>query len=547
MPIFSIRTAAIGLSLLMLSYFFAGYGLAAQLTVNTLDDIVATDGQCALREAVEAANTDADFSDCAGTGAYGTDEILFSVAGVIGISPQLDITDSLSISGGSQIELTGNDQNRILDASGEGLELILSGLELRNGFDQASTGGGCIRLFGAGVLLEINDSTLRFCRVINTGVSGSLGGAIVLGRSPAVEPRSSSDGVTGGPGTSRLIIARTAFLNNQAESDLNSAAGGAIFAGPDPMEIRIEDSRFLANFAQSFNPSDQFAVTGGGIWVANGTSVFINRTEWSFNGAISTGGNSSGGGVFIGALTGPGLIQNSTFSENQTFSAGTGAETRGGAIFAVIDEPQILSLNNNTIVRNRARFNGALAFSGGIELNGAGNLANTILANNVTVNLSDPDNPVPSDCLPDSLLQSLGYNLIKTNCGLAPVTGDQFGVDPLLDDLADNGGAIEGMLSHLPLPGSPVIDSANPDPVQPFQPVGDARVCQPVDQRVLLRPFDSGGGAVCDIGAIELQGRPIGPAVAVPGLNRWGTLLLAMLLFLALIQRAKTNSIRLRF
>ena len=545
MPIFSIRTAAIGLSLLMLSYFFAGYGLAAQLTVNTLDDIVATDGQCALREAVEAANTDADFSDCAGTGAYGTDEILFSVAGVIGISPQLDITDSLSISGGSQIELTGNDQNRILDASGEGLELILSGLELRNGFDQASTGGGCIRLFGAGVLLEINDSTLRFCRVINTGVSGSLGGAIVLGRSPAVEPRSSSDGVTGGPGTSRLIIARTAFLNNQAESDLNSAAGGAIFAGPDPMEIRIEDSRFLANFAQSFDPSDQFAVTGGGIWVANGTSVFINRTEWSFNGAISTGGNSSGGGVFIGALTGPGLIQNSTFSENQTFSAGTGAETRGGAIFAVIDEPQILSLNNNTIVRNRARFNGALAFSGGIELNGAGNLANTILANNVTVNLSDPDNPVPSDCLPDSLLQSLGYNLIKTNCGLAPVTGDQFGVDPLLDDLADNGGAIEGMLSHLPLPGSPVIDSANPDPVQPFQPVGDARVCQPVDQRVLLRPFDSGGGAVCDIGAIELQGRPIGPAVAVPGLNRWGALLLAMMLFLTLIQCAKTNSIRL--
>ena len=536
----TIRAVVAGLSLWM----FASLGQAAQINVNTLDDVIAVDGQCALREAVEAANTDADFSDCAGTGAYGTDEITFSVAGVIGISPQLDITDSVSISGGSQIELTGNDQNRIFDASGEGLELILSGLELRNGFDQASSGGGCIRLFGAGVLLEINDSTLRFCKVINTGVSGSFGGAIKMGRSPAVPARTSSDSVTGGAGTSRLIIARTAFFNNLAESVLNSAAGGAIHAGPDPMEIRIEDSRFLANFAQSFDQSDQFAVTGGGIWVANGTSVFINRTEWSFNGAVSTGGNSSGGGVFIGALTGPGLIQNSTFSENQTFSAGTGAETRGGAIFAVIDEPEILSLNSNTIVRNRARFNGAQAFSGGIEISGAGNLANTILANNVTVNLSDPGNPVPSDCLPDSLLQSLGYNLIKTNCGLAPDTGDQFGVDPLLDNLADNGGAI-GMLSHLPLPGSPVIDSANPAPVQPFQPVGDVRVCQPNDQREQLRPVDSGGGAVCDIGAIELQGRPVGPAVAVPGLNRWGTLLLAVLLFLALIQRAKTNVVRL--
>jgi len=62
MLIFSIRGAAIGLSLLMLSYFLAGCGLAAQLTVNTLDDIVATDRQCTLREAVEATDKVADFA-----------------------------------------------------------------------------------------------------------------------------------------------------------------------------------------------------------------------------------------------------------------------------------------------------------------------------------------------------------------------------------------------------------------------------------------------------------------------------------------------------
>jgi len=71
MPIFSIPTAAIGLRLLMLSFFVTGNGLAAQLTVNNLDDVVATDGQCTLREGVEVANTDADFSDCEATGVDG--------------------------------------------------------------------------------------------------------------------------------------------------------------------------------------------------------------------------------------------------------------------------------------------------------------------------------------------------------------------------------------------------------------------------------------------------------------------------------------------
>ncbi len=55
----------------MLSYFVTGNGLAAQLTVNNLDDVVATDGQCTLREGVEVANTDADFSDCEATGVDG--------------------------------------------------------------------------------------------------------------------------------------------------------------------------------------------------------------------------------------------------------------------------------------------------------------------------------------------------------------------------------------------------------------------------------------------------------------------------------------------
>src|SRR5262245_22544838 len=55
---------------------------AATLTVNTLnDDTIAGDGACTLREAMVAANGDADFQDCIGSGPYGADAITFSVSG----------------------------------------------------------------------------------------------------------------------------------------------------------------------------------------------------------------------------------------------------------------------------------------------------------------------------------------------------------------------------------------------------------------------------------------------------------------------------------
>ena len=59
--------------------------------------------------------------------------------------------------------------------------------------------------------------------------------------------------------------------------------------------------------------------------------------------------------------------------------------------------------------------------------------------------------------------------------------------DPLLGPLADNGG---GTLTHVPLPGSPVLNA-----------VGDAS-CPATDQRGVARPQ----GTRCDIGAVE--GRP---------------------------------------
>jgi len=81
---------------------------------------------------------------------------------------------------------------------------------------------------------------------------------------------------------------------------------------------------------------------------------------------------------------------------------------------------------------------------------------------------------------------SAGYNLFPNDCTLQndPQTGDLFGVDALLQPLADNGGST---LTRALGTGSPALNSANPED------------CPAQDQRNFGRP----GGAACDRGAFE--------------------------------------------
>ena len=62
-----------------------------QLIVTTLEDELNTDGDCSLREAVEAANTNTSVDVC-GTGYVLTDTITFEVEGTILVSSQLSVT-----------------------------------------------------------------------------------------------------------------------------------------------------------------------------------------------------------------------------------------------------------------------------------------------------------------------------------------------------------------------------------------------------------------------------------------------------------------------
>src|SRR5262245_26506640 len=68
----------------------SSYVHAATITVTGSGDAVAADGQCTLREAITAANTDALLNECsAGSGA---DDIDFDAAGVFALPTTITLT-----------------------------------------------------------------------------------------------------------------------------------------------------------------------------------------------------------------------------------------------------------------------------------------------------------------------------------------------------------------------------------------------------------------------------------------------------------------------
>ncbi len=132
-------------------------GPAATITVTSLADVQANNGQCTLREALINANNDnqSGSTDCAS--GSGTDTITFSVNGTINLTGVLpDISSNLTITGPGANLLTvrrntGGDY-RIFQING-GVSVDLTGLTISNGSVPASEGGG---IHNSGVLIITN-------------------------------------------------------------------------------------------------------------------------------------------------------------------------------------------------------------------------------------------------------------------------------------------------------------------------------------------------------------------------------------------------------
>ncbi len=290
---------------------------AATITVTTTDDELNADGDCSLREAIQAANTDSAVDACSpGSGA----DTIVVPAG----------TYTLSIAGaGEDANATGD-----LDISAD---LTINGAGAATTIVQAcdSSGGPCTsfdRVFHVVfVAVGIAGVTIQNGNPVGGGFPPTGGGGGIFNQGTLMLNNSTVSGNTAGDrgggiynhnfGLGPLIITNSTVSNNVSG---NSCGGGIGIDSPGDVT--------LTNSTVSGNTS---ATCGGGIYT---TSSSVTLTDSTISGNTSA---NPGGGVFVdgfGELT----LNNSTVSGNTSGLFGGGIQNFGTATL------------KNTIVANNS-------------------------------------------------------------------------------------------------------------------------------------------------------------------------------------------------
>ncbi len=312
---------------------------AATITVNTTADELNSDGDCSLREAIQAANTDAAVDVCtAGSGADTID--LPAGTYTLGIAAQgedanttgdLDITADLTVNGAGAATtiVDGNALDRVFDIPPRGAiggaTVTISGLIIQNGSLASSAGGG-IRNTGT---LTLNSSTV-------SGNTAGFGGGIYNRGDGTLELNTST------------VSANTATTN-----------GGGIY-NEDRGTLTLNGSTVSGNTAGSGR--------GGGIFNDNRGTLTLNGSTVSGNTATS-----GGAGIYDGFGSTLTLI-------SSTVSANTAGDVGGGIL-----NNGVANLKN-TIVANNSTDDCAgsitsaghnLDSDGTCSLTGAGDISTT--------------------------------------------------------------------------------------------------------------------------------------------------------------------------
>lgn len=118
------------------------------ILVTTLEDELNNDGDCSLREAIAAANTNTSVDNC-GTGDVLIDTITFDVIGTITLTSQLFVTAGgpLVIDGGEVITTRGSSTTRVWWVEA-GSELTLQNLAVADGYVGNEIALGCTTMMG---------------------------------------------------------------------------------------------------------------------------------------------------------------------------------------------------------------------------------------------------------------------------------------------------------------------------------------------------------------------------------------------------------------
>ena len=437
----------IGVVILVFTLYLTQSASAASITVNSYTDVVADDGQCALREAITAANMDTASGSMPGECPAGSGADVVNVPG--GTIYFLSEGEILIF---SDMEIIGEGRNStVIDAAGTSNIFYQTGspnsftirdLSLRNSAGTALQWGGSI---GSGL------ATVENVLFYNNSTTARGGAIFNQWELSVVDSSFQSNRSTGGPNnnggaiynTGTATITNSEFLNNQVDITTPSGGlGGAISGGG----LTIVDSNFVGNQAKR-----------GGALGIGGTNRISNSTFSSNSTQIL-----NSGAIFV-TNTGTSII-NSTVSQNT--NGGIEVQT-GGELY----------IQSSTFYHN----------SGAPNIYGAITIKNSLL-----YSLSGGTN-----C--SGTITSGGYNWDNNSTCTLGGTGDVSGVDPMLGQLLDNGGPTR---THALEYGSPAIDAGNPSGCT--DDVGDPIL---TDQRGLPRAIDGNvdGTPRCDIGAYELE------------------------------------------
>jgi CSLREA domain-containing protein len=448
--------------------------------VNTTDDELNSDGDCSLREAIQAANTDTQVDQCpAGNGndtivlPVGTYTLTLAGAGEdANTTGDLDIfdTDALTITGAGagQTIINAGGIDRVFNIHPGAGTVVISGVTVFGG--QTSNVGG-------GICSDDADLTLINVSIIsNTASSG--GGVYVDGSVTLIGGQIISNTADSGGGV--YVNASSAAFTQTGASTIahNVAFGTTIIDGGGGVYVywgnaTLEGGQILSNTADS----------GGGVYVGYGSAtmeggqIVGNKANGAGGGAIVRSSfaslNVSKGQIVSNtALIGGGLYNRggTLILVNTTVSRNTASMFRGGGLFS--EYSSATSVLTYTTVASNTAASGA----GGIEISGGG----TVLLQNSIVAYNGPSN-----CRGGPT--SNGHNLEYGNTCHLTATGDITDTNPLLGPL--------------------IYDSSTwVHPLQEDSPAIDAGICVvgvTTDQRGVTRPQ----GSACDIGAYEWSRR----------------------------------------
>ena len=330
------------------------------------------------------------------------DTIEFAVTGTIGLtSGELLVDKNVTISGpGSEnLALDANATYRVIHVA-FGKVVTISDLTITNGY-----AGSQPDLDGAGIYNDHATLSIGNCTINNNFAARNGGGVHNTGAATM---------------TLNSCVINGNVTGNDGGGICNDGTGGAAI-----MEII------------NSTVSNNSAYHGAGICndgrLKGVTLLQITNTTLSNNSA----GDDAGAILNIADTKGTASISNCTISGNS-------AQTYGGGISNAAG----LTIANTTFSGNSASFGGSIAIGNPVTVS----ILDTVL------NAGKMGGNIYND---GGTVISLGYNVSSDDGGgYFNGPGDQINTNPLLGPLQDNGGPT---LTHALLPGSPAIDTGDPN------------------------------------------------------------------------------------